>query len=97
MAGWTVSLTDTHSGRPPDARLPWGRRASVVGKGRRAAVPAAQSDPAVTQWPRAIHSSRCGDSAPMVVESPWPVWTTVRSDIGSRRVEIDSMMVSKSE
>ena len=29
------------------------------------------------QWPRAIHSSRCGASAPIVVSSPWPVCTTV--------------------
>ena len=27
--------------------------------------------------PRAIHSSRCGASAPIVVESPWPVRTVV--------------------
>src|SRR5690606_33568709 len=29
------------------------------------------------QWPRAIHSSRCGASSPILVSSPWPVWTTV--------------------
>ena len=34
------------------------------------------------QCPRAIHSSRCGASAPMVVGSPWPVRTTVS---GGRR------------
>ena len=38
------------------------------------------------QWPRAIHSSRCGASSPIVVESPWPVWTTVSAGSVSSRV-----------
>ena len=30
-----------------------------------------------TEWPRAIHSSRCGASAPIEVASPCPVYTSV--------------------
>ncbi|RGC66709.1 hypothetical protein C5N14_22390 [Micromonospora sp. MW-13] len=48
------------------------------------------------QWPRAIHSSRCGASAPTVVLSPWPVCTTVSGGRVSSRVRIDSTMVPKS-
>ena len=51
----------------------------------------------VPQWPRAIHSSRWGDSSPIVVSSPWPVSTRVAPGRTSRRVRIDSMIVGKSE
>src|SRR5580693_6676637 len=49
------------------------------------------------QWPRAIHSSRCGASVPMVVLSPWPVWTTVPASSTNRRSRIEVIMVPKSE
>ena len=48
------------------------------------------------QWPRAIHSSRCGASAPIVVVSPWPVSTVVSAGSVSSRVRIESMIVGKS-
>jgi hypothetical protein len=49
------------------------------------------------QWPRAIHSSSCGASAPMLVESPCPVFTLVSAGSVSRRDLMESMMVSKLE
>ena len=49
------------------------------------------------QWPRAIHSSRFGDSSPIVVCGPWPVCTTVAGGRVNSRSRIDSMMVSKLE
>ena len=49
------------------------------------------------QWPRLIHSSRFGASAPIVVASPWPVFTTVLAGRVSRRSRIESMIVSKLE
>jgi PAS domain S-box-containing protein len=49
------------------------------------------------QWPRAIHSPRCGASVPIVVLSPWPVWTTVSGSRTSRRSRIEAMIVPKSE
>ena len=48
------------------------------------------------QEPRAIHSSRCGASAPIVVESPWPVWTTVSRRQREQPVRMLSMIVGKS-
>src|SRR5690606_3368024 len=58
--------------------------------------PAGRRPPAA-QWPRAIHSSRCGASAPMVVLSPWPVRTSVSGGRVSSRSRIESMIVGKWE
>ena len=52
-------------------------QAAGPGGHRPAGGPAGLTNRAAAQWPRRTHSSTWGDSAPIVVESPWPVWTTV--------------------
>ena len=47
--------------------------------------------------PRSTHSSRWGDSAPMVVRAPWPGRTMVSGpNSANSRCSIESMMVAKS-
>lgn len=46
--------------------------------------------------PRSTHSCRWGDSAPMVVLSPWPVCTIVSSGSDSRRSRMLRRMVGSS-
>ena len=51
--------------------------------------------PVTRYQPRAIHSSRWGDSLAIVVSRPWPGSTSVSAGSVNRRRSIDSMIVSK--